>query len=74
MFTSTQNDSPPFTEASILARWLGAVAGIEEGAAIAIVTHEASACKISGVDTVTASYRHTGASSASINGTACNKS
>jgi hypothetical protein len=67
-------NTTPFTQASILARRLGAVARIEEGAAIAIVTHEACACIVSGVDTVTASYRHTGASSASFNITACNRS
>jgi len=74
VFASTQSESPPFTQASILARWIRTVAGIEESAAIAIVTHEARAGIVSGVNTVTASYRHTGASSASINFTACNSS
>jgi hypothetical protein len=60
-FTSILRKSLPFAKASILARWLSAVARIEEGAVITIETHEASAGEVSGVDAVTAPYRDTGA-------------
>jgi hypothetical protein len=60
-YTSISNQCLPFAYASILARWLSAVTRIEEGAVITIETHEASAGVLSGVDTVTASCRQTGA-------------